>query len=406
MSIMSSVKAILRKKKNKQGEFPIAIRITKNRKSSYLYTGHYVELAQWDDMKHMVKKNHPNSTRLNNLILQKLSEASKTIIDSQVEKENFGAQHIKEKIRKTKDDNDFFTVAKWHTESLRKRKQHHQANTEEGRIEIFKNFIKTSNLPFNELNESLLYKFKSYLIGSRKLSERTVVNYLILIRTIYNLAILEKIADQELYPFGRGKISIRIPESEKIGLNTKEIQVLESLNLESKAKQHALNVWLFSFYLAGIRVGDVLKLQWKDVNDGRVQYRMNKNKKMVSLKLPEKASVILDTYRLAGQKKDDFIFPELSLANQKDPKDVTRKIQTATRKFNKHLKTITKQEGIDKNISMHIARHSFGNISGDKIPIQMLQKLYRHSSITTTISYQSNFMFKDEDDALDAVLQF
>ncbi|GAL82102.1 hypothetical protein JCM19274_2813 [Algibacter lectus] len=25
---------------------------------------------------------------------------------------------------------------------------------------------------------------------------------------------------------------------------------------------------------------------------------------------------------------------------------------------------------------MHIARHSFGNISGDKIPIQMLQKLY------------------------------
>jgi len=25
------------------------------------------------------------------------------------------------------------------------------------------------------------------------------------------------------------------------------------------------------------------------------------------------------------------------------------------------------------------ACHSFGNISGDKIPIQMLQKLYRHS---------------------------
>ena len=57
-------------------------------------------------------------------------------------------------------------------------------------------------------------------------------------------------------------------------------------------------------------------------------------------------------------------------------------------------------------MSMHFARHSFGNISGDKIPIQMLQKLYRHSSITTTILYQSNFMQKDTDEASDKVLDF
>ena len=55
---------------------------------------------------------------------------------------------------------------------------------------------------------------------------------------------------------------------------------------------------------------------------------------------------------------------------------------------------------------MHIARHSFGNISGDKIPIQMLQKLYRHSSITTTVNYQSNFMHKETDDALEKVVNF
>lgn len=55
---------------------------------------------------------------------------------------------------------------------------------------------------------------------------------------------------------------------------------------------------------------------------------------------------------------------------------------------------------------MHIARHTFGNISGDKIPIQLLQKLYRHSSITTTVGYQQNFIHKDADEALDAVLTF
>ncbi len=61
---------------------------------------------------------------------------------------------------------------------------------------------------------------------------------------------------------------------------------------------------------------------------------------------------------------------------------------------------------IQKNISMHIARHSFGNISGNKIPIQMLQKLYRHSSVTTTIRYQANFIHKDADDVLDSVVNF
>jgi hypothetical protein len=55
---------------------------------------------------------------------------------------------------------------------------------------------------------------------------------------------------------------------------------------------------------------------------------------------------------------------------------------------------------------MHIARHSFGNISGDRIPIQMLKKLYRHSSITTTILYPSNFMQKKTDDALEKVINF
>lgn len=55
---------------------------------------------------------------------------------------------------------------------------------------------------------------------------------------------------------------------------------------------------------------------------------------------------------------------------------------------------------------MHITRHSFGNIAGDKIPIQMLQKLYRHSSITTTINYQANFMHRETDDALEKVINF
>jgi site-specific recombinase XerD len=60
---------------------------------------------------------------------------------------------------------------------------------------------------------------------------------------------------------------------------------------------------------------------------------------------------------------------------------------------------------INKKLTMHISRHTFGNLSGEEIPIQMLQKLYRHTSITTTINYQANFLYKDTDEALEKVIK-
>ena len=103
---------------------------------------------------------------------------------------------------------------------------------------------------------------------------------------------------------------------------------------------------------------------------------------------------------------DDFIFPELKLADYSSAKDVYAKTKTATKNINYHLKQVAEKAKIKKKVTMHIARHSFGHISEDKIPIQMLQKLYRHSSLTTTINYQSNFIHKDADEALESVVDF
>jgi site-specific recombinase XerD len=96
----------------------------------------------------------------------------------------------------------------------------------------------------------------------------------------------------------------------------------------------------------------------------------------------------------------------MKMVNLKASKDVFRKINADTTMLNKYLARVAEKAKIKKKITMHIARHSFGNMSEDKIPIKMLQKLYRHSSITTTINYQANFMHKDADDALDSVINF
>lgn len=55
---------------------------------------------------------------------------------------------------------------------------------------------------------------------------------------------------------------------------------------------------------------------------------------------------------------------------------------------------------------MHIARHSFGNIAGDTVHPLMLQKLYRHNDLKTTLNYQANFIHRDAYDAFDSVVNF
>jgi integrase len=133
---------------------------------------------------------------------------------------------------------------------------------------------------------------------------------------------------------------------------------------------------------------------------------MGKNAKVVSLKMPAKAVAILEKYKSKDYQKDDYIFPELKKADSDNSRDVYLKIVAANRKLNMNLKAIGEKLKIKKKLTCHISRHTFGNITGDKITPQMLQKLYRHTDIKTSMGYQANFIHNDVDDALESVLNF
>ena len=399
-----TLKIVLRKKQNPDKTYPIAIRITKDRKSSYVYLKQNLHENEWDAASQTVKKKHPNSTRLNNLIQQKKAEISGKLIDIETNHDDASLSIIRKQI-KPKQAASFFAQAKQFIENMRKEGKYNRVKTDETRIKHFKEFLDDSDIGFPEIDVPLLNRFRAYLKSERKVSERTIINHLIIIRTIYNQAIAGNVVDPKHYPFGKGKISIKFPDSTKIGLVPKEVKELEKLDLSDNAyMDHARNLWLISFYFAGMRVSDILRLKWSDFQDDRLHYTMGKNLKAGSLKTPDKVLHILEQYKNVPQKHD-LIFPELKVLDDlNDTYNVQRKISYAVKRLNASLSEIAKQAKITKPVTLHIARHTFGNISGDKIPIQMLQKLYRHSSITTTIGYQGNFINKTADDALDAVL--
>ncbi len=400
---MASAKIVLRKKRNKDGTYPLAIRITKDRKTSFIHLGYSITEKDWDERKTEIRKSHPNAVRLNNLIKQRLAEVSDKAIELETSFKSASAHLIKKTI-KPKAESTVFAQADLYIERLKADRKYNRHSADKPRVKHLKEFLQ-KDIAFSDFSMSMIKRYKAWLKAEYQMSERTAVNHLVVVRSIFSQAIDEKACDLKYYPFGKGKIQIKFPDSLKVGGTSEDVAAIEKLDLsEFPDLNHARNIWLFSFYFAGMRVSDVFRLKWTDFQNGRLFYSMGKNNKGDSLKVPDKAQRILDQY--TSLKDDtDLVFPELrGLDNLGDPFHVQMRIKTKLRVINTDLKEVAKKAGVTKKISMHISRHTFGNISGDTIPVQMLQKLYRHSTVTTTIGYQSSFINKNADDALDAVI--
>ena len=400
---MASVKIILRKEVKKDGTCPLAVRITKDRKTSYIYTDYSIHEKHWDAAGERVKKTHPNSTWLNNYLLSKKVDANNQALEMETIQAEVTAKAVRKKIKPSA-KGSVFAQADLYIERLRQDKNYNRLQAEEPRVKYLKQFLK-DDIAFSDFTMPLIKRFKAWLKTERKVSERTASNYLAMIRSVFNQAIEEKVCDPKYYPFGKGKISIKFPDSKKIGGNLDDVTAIENVDLSDSPKEHhARNIWLFSFYFAGMRASDVFRMKWSDFQNDRLFYAMGKNSKVDSLKVPEKAMRILDQYRHT-KDETDLVFPELKgLASLDDPYAVKVRVKTKLGPINRDLKEVAKKAKVTKTISMHISRHTFGNLSGDKIPVQMLQKLYRHSNISTTIGYQASFINKSADDALDAVI--
>lgn len=415
-----SVNLVLRQKPNKDGTLPLCIRFTKNRKTSFIHTGYSIKESDWDAENKRVKKSYPNSARLNNFLLKKLSEATNGTLEIETNKEFVTAKAIKNKIKPSVGAT-FFKQGKEYLDNLKNNGKYNQYTADKPRFGHFKQFLKNEDIAFSDITVGLLEKFVIYLKNShiikpspekskltkekKQMGDRTIANHLVLVRSVFAHARKNQVIQKELSPFGEGGIKIKFPDSKKVGIDAEDVEKLENTELENPKHDHARKLWLFSFYFAGMRVSDVLRLKWSDFQNYRLHYSMGKNDKGGSLKITDKAVHILKHYEQFKESKDDFIFPELKGADLTDDFKTQRTIAFKTSALDKVLRLhVAPAAGIDKKLTMHISRHTFGGMAGDTIPIQMLQKLYRHSHVSTTIGYQSNFINQAADDALDAVI--
>ena len=145
------------------------------------------------------------------------------------------AVQLRDLVKGESSNGPFFPFAEEYLERKKKTKRFNVASADGGRIEVIKSFAKNEVLTFQEIDHKFLQNIKAFLISNRDSEERTVQNYWVLIRTLYNQAIDGKLVKSKYYPFGRGGVKIKFPETLKIGLDQGEVIALRELDLNRYA---------------------------------------------------------------------------------------------------------------------------------------------------------------------------
>jgi len=178
----------------------------------------------------------------------------------------------------------------------------------------------------------------------------------------------------------------------KVKLSYQQVQTLQALSLEPYSKEwNARNFFLYSFYNAGIRFGDLCCLKWSNLIDGRLVYTMNKTGKPKSIKQLAPMRRILNHYRNDKEQPEAYIFPILS-GPFDDPMALRKQISRENVKVNKRLKNLAKKAGIQANISFHVSRHSFAQYAlREGMDLYAISKALGHADLKITEEYIKSF---------------
>lgn len=116
------------------------------------------------------------------------------------------------------------------------------------------------------------------------------------------------------------------------------------------------DLFLFSYYICGLRLSDILTLKWDNFDGTNIHYYSRKSKTPSIISLSAEAMTIISKYSHYG-KKDKYIFPVLAgRIDEHNIENINRVTPFIEKLINTNLNTIARIAGIDKNISYHVSR--------------------------------------------------
>lgn len=370
---------IKRKKLLKDGTASVFVRVTFGKLSAEVATGKSVLPSQWVATKGRAKGNTLKNKQINAF----LDQMEYTLHDLTLQIQREGKQvSAKEILNRYKNLNSpktgILALYAEHNQELKELigitvalgtyKRH------ETSMKLFQEFLKnkyqTKDVAVNDVDLDMLLKYQHYLMTVRKNNNNTTVKYLRNLGKVLNLAVIRKL----IVSSPLEEMKLKIEPVDKGFLTKAELTKLSERKFEVHRLEQVRDVFLFCCY-TGLAYVDVHSLSENDIveDDGVIWIKKARHKTNVMCHIPllNPAKAILEKYMplLAGTGK---LLPVLS--NQK---------------MNAYLKEIAAIVGIDKDLTTHLARHTFATTVtlANNVSIENVSKMLGHSSIRMTQHY-------------------
>lgn len=235
---------------------------------------------------------------------------------------------------------------------------------------FLKERYKVSDIPFKALDESFIEAFELYLRIDRKFQTGTSIGHVQRLKHIAQITV-----NRAVVPFSPFKdFSPMKPGQKQMYLTREELDKLMGTTFDTPNRNFTRDMFLFSVF-TGICYCDMRNLTEKNVvrdYEGNlwIETRRQKTGTPENVRLLDIAVKIMEKYR--GMAPEGKLFPMLTKES-----------------MNIHLKKMAVQCGIDRNLSFHMARHSFASqiCLSQGVPIETVSKAMGHRNISTTQRY-------------------
>lgn len=236
--------------------------------------------------------------------------------------------------------------------------------------------------------------------------DNSIATRFAIFKAIYNKAVKEGKVTVKQNPFSLFQVGSLWAKTRKRAIDKDDIQRLIDLKIADSHKTEyqrlAKDLFLFSYFTAGMNFGDIARLRYKDIVKGRVNYSRHKTQKLLSFQLVPNALRIIEKYSKDSHAQEDYIFPILNCREHTTPQQVFNRLHKVLRKVNRELKTLGEQIGLAMPLTTYVARHTYATVlKRSGVSVALISESLGHSDLSTTQIYLDSF----ENSQIDAAMQ-
>jgi site-specific recombinase XerD len=371
-----------RAKANANGLVPIYTRITINGKRIELSTNRFVEISKWSTEAGKIKGTSEEARSINNhldLLKSQIRDAEMELIHRKIP---VTTETLKSKILGVDERARMLVpIFQDHNNKIKELvgKEYAPGTLEryttslKHTIEFMQWKYKVSDIDITKIDHAFITDYEFWLRSVRNCANNTAVKYIKNFNKIIKICLANDWLEKN--PFANYKSKVK--EVERVYLTEAEIQSIIEKEFKTERLSLVGDMFLFSCFtgLAYIDVKNLTKSHISFGIDGEKWIFTHRQKTESASKIPilPVTQMIIDKYEDHPQSSNqEKLLPILS--NQK---------------MNAYLKEIAAVCGIEKELTFHIARHTFATTVTltNGVPIESVSKMLGHKNLRTTQHY-------------------